>query len=281
MLHEIAPYRFDNQYRPVSPTPESLLLCCRNGSLLIKRDSQGISFPKFQDFERILPSIYDRSTYLFAIDGTAFFLPGDANLPAIPGFSFEDAHSLRGHSPAHLVFAGLVGLQLAAWYQGHRFCPKCGRPLRHDPRERMLSCLSCGTRIYPRISPAVIAAVTDGDRLLLTKYASGPYKNYALIAGFAEIGEPIEDTVRREVFEETGLRVKNLRYYKSQPWPLSSSLLFGFFCDLDGSGAITLQEEELALAQWIDRSELPDYPLTDSLTRQMVEVFREGRERDF
>ena len=123
---------------------------------------------------------------------------------------------------------------------------------------------------YPKLSPAVIVAVRNGDKLLLSKYAGREFTNYALIAGFAEIGEPIEDTVRREVMEEVGLKVKNIRFYKSQPWSFSDTLLFGFFCDLDGDDTIRLDEEELALAEWQERSQIPDDAYEISLTREMM-----------
>ena len=101
--------------------------------------------------------------------------------------------------------------------------------------------------VYPVISPAVIIAVTHNGKLLMSKYAGREYKKYALIAGFNEIGETIEETVHREVMEEVGLKVKNLKYYKSQPWPFTGTLLMGFFCELDGEDdRITLEEEELA-----------------------------------
>ena len=114
-------------------------------------------------------------------------------------------------------------------------------------------CPECKNIEYPKISPAVIVAVTNGNRLLLSRYARGGYRNYALIAGFAEVGETLEDTVRREVMEEVGLKVKNIRYYKSQPWSFSDSLLVGFFAELDGDDTITLEEEELAEAVWFER----------------------------
>ena len=97
----------------------------------------------------------------------------------------------------------------------------------------------------------------SGDRLLLTRYRGRPFKKYALIAGFNEIGETIEQTVHREVLEEAGVRVKNLRFYKSQPWVFTDTLLMGFVCELDGSDRITVQESELAEASWHLRSELP------------------------
>lgn len=132
--------------------------------------------------------------------------------------------------------------------------------------------------IYPRISPAVIIAVTDGDRLLLSKYARRTYIRYALLAGYTEIGETMEETVQREVMEEVGLRVKNIRYYKSQPWGRDGAVLMGFYCDLDGSDEIHLDENELSMAAWYDRTALPAHDDGISLTREMIRMFEEGRE---
>mgnify|MGYP000665301821 FL=1 len=134
---------------------------------------------------------------------------------------------------------------------------------------------------YPKLSPAVIVAVRNGEKLLLSKYAGREFTNYALIAGFAEIGEPIEDTVRREVMEEVGLKVKNLRFYKSQPWSFTDTLLFGFFCDLDGDDTICLDEEELSLAVWMERSQIPVDEYEISLTREMMTLFKNGLDNNF
>ena len=142
----------------------------------------------------------------------------------------------------------------------------------------MLRCPACGNLIFPRINPVVIAAVTDGDKLLLSRYAGRSYTSFALLAGYAEIGETIEQTVAREVYEEVGLKVKNLRYYKSQPWGVDGNLLFGFFCDLDGDGTIHLDENELSHAAWYPRHDLPVTDDGFSLTREMIRVFGEGRE---
>ena len=119
-------------------------------------------------------------------------------------------------------------------------------------------------------------AVTNGDKILLTKYANREYKRYALIAGFTEIGETAEDTVRREVMEETGVRVKNIRYYKSQPWGIDGNLLLGYFAQLDGSDQISLDENELASAEWVSREQLKDMDDSFSLTREMMRVFYEN-----
>ena len=149
--------------------------------------------------------------------------------------------------------------------------------MRDSDTERARICPACGLTLYPKISPAVIVAVTDGDRLLLTKYQGRAFKRYALVAGFNEIGESIEDTVRREVLEETGLRVKNLRFYKSQPWVFTDSLLMGFYCELDGSDRITIQESELSEAGWYARDEIPSDHSNISLTGEMIERFRSGK----
>ena len=182
--------------------------------------------------------------------------------------------------PKEAVFAAAVGESLHRWYGANRFCGRCGRPMADSDTERALVCPDCGLTVYPKICPAVIVAVSDGDRLLLTKYRGRAFRRYALVAGFAEIGESIEDTVRREVFEETGLRVKNLRFYKSQPWVFTDSLLMGFWCELDGSDAVTLETNELSEAGWYARAEIPTDHSGISLTGEMMEVFRRGRERD-
>ena len=131
---------------------------------------------------------------------------------------------------------------------------------------------------YPIVISAVIVAVLDHGRLLMTKYANRPLiRRYALIAGFCEIGESFEDTVRREVMEEVGLCIKNLRFYKSQPWVLTDSLLLGFFCDVDGDPTPVLRDGELALAEWHTPEDVPADYSRISLTGEMIDRFREGR----
>ena len=120
----------------------------------------------------------------------------------------------------------------------------------------------------------MIVAITNGDKILLSKYEGRGLKQYALIAGFAEIGETIEETVHREVKEETGLNVKNLVYYKSQPWSLSQTLLFGFFCEVDGDDTIHMDQNELKYAAWHKTSDTFDLPDTASLTAEMIHYIK-------
>ena len=159
----------------------------------------------------------------------------------------------------------------------NRFCGHCGHRTIPSEKERALFCPACGQTIYPRLNPAIIAGVTWNGRLLLTRYANRPMPYYALIAGFTEIGETLEGTVRREVFEETGLTVKNIRYYKSQPWATASDILAGFFCEVDGSPRIMRDPSELSEAFWAERKDIILQPDDYSLTNEMMKVFKEGR----
>jgi NAD+ diphosphatase len=173
-----------------------------------------------------------------------------------------------------MSFAGITAHHLANWYANNRFCGACGGRMTPKEEERALACPACATSVYPRISPAVIVGVVNGSRLLLTRYANRPYRNYALIAGFVEVGETLEDAAHREVFEETGVRVKNLSYYKSQPWGFSGSLLAGFFAELDGSPELNIDSNELEDAQWLGAEDIPLHDDGVSLTGEMMQVFR-------
>ncbi|MBR2066997.1 MAG: NUDIX domain-containing protein [Solobacterium sp.] len=146
-----------------------------------------------------------------------------------------------------------------------------------DEKERARRCPNCNHIIYPKISPAVIVGiVNDKDQIVLTKYKDRPSVGYALVAGFCEIGETIEDTIKREVKEEVGLKVKDITYYKSQPWALSSSLLLGFFCRVDGSEEIYVDGIELKEANWFSKEDIPEFSDTSSLTAEMKRIFMKG-----
>ena len=151
--------------------------------------------------------------------------------------------------------------------------------MKRGQEERSVICQDCGKTVYPNISPCVIVALTDGDKILLTKYNQkhSKYTRYALVAGYTEVGETFEDTVRREVREEVGLGVKNIKYYKNQPWSFTDTLLMGFFAEVDGSNKIVRDENELAEALWFKRSEIPVNNSAISLTNEMIEKFRNAK----
>lgn len=280
MIQDIAPHIYRNEYRPAPPAPENFLLCYDGRKALVKHDeNREIHFLSFREAEKYCGAdkkIYSEYTYLFTIDGQKFYLGNLNAMDTVEKYEWEDIQIFRYGRPKEYGFAGITGWQLHRWYQSRKFCGCCGRPMVPDEKERMLRCEQCGQMEYPKICPAVIIGVTHGNRLLLSKYAGREYKRYALIAGFTEIGETIEETVRREVMEEVGLKVKNITYYKSQPWSFSDTLLLGFFCELDGEENITLDREELALAEWFEREEIPAEFDDCSLTNEMMIRFKEG-----
>lgn len=153
----------------------------------------------------------------FASTTVPYFWRGSP-VEAPGGWRYVPSVTYRDAEPRETAFACATGESLQRWYAANRFCGRCGALMTENPAERAMTCPVCHKNVYPRINPAVIVAVLDHGRLLMTKYANRPLiRRYALIAGFCEIGESFEDTVRREVMEEVGLCIKNLRFYKSQP----------------------------------------------------------------
>lgn len=274
MLQEIEPRHLDNQYRPMQPNSGAKICVFQGESILVSlRENE----PVLPDWELLKDKI-TRSVYLFSIDAQPYFLVELREGAPLPeGYMFDCVRAHRKLKPKHTVYAEMTAWHLYVWYRDNRFCGRCGQPTAHDAKLRMLACPSCGNMIFPKICPAVIVGVLHEDRILLTKYSNRAHKNYALIAGFTEIGETAEDTVRREVFEEAGVHVKNIRYWNTQPWGIDSDLLLGYFADLDGSAEITMDPEELSLAGWYRREEM-DIPADDvSLTNDMIRAFIENR----
>ncbi|AVL00006.1 NAD(+) diphosphatase [Pediococcus inopinatus] len=279
MFQEIQPHILDIQYLPKEITPLDYVVILNKNKILM-RDVDGVAqVPTFQKIQENYGKEFTQADYLLSIEGRSFFF-FDIELKEKTDFRFQNLNVLRTLQPKWLAFATATAAHLANWYLQTRFCGHCGHRLVKGTNERKLVCPSCHAEIFPRISPAIIVGVKKNDQLLLTKYAVG-YKRYALIAGFVEVGETLEDTIRREVFEETGLQVNHIQYYKSQPWAFSQSVLMGFFADNVGPDAYTTEEyhsdeAELAMAKWFDRDKLPQDDTTLSLTKTMIEAFRKG-----
>ena len=277
MIQDIAPHTYHNEYQPVRPDDTGILLVYQGRKILVNVESEQpvrtFSYPRVSDFPYIKK---DALRWLFREDMNHFFLCPE-ELPEEKGFTYVSINFMRAAEPRFQAFAGVIGLSLAYWYKNHRFCGRCGKPLQHGKTERMVYCPDCKTMLYPQICPAVIVAVRNGNKLLVSKYANRHYTRMALLAGYTEIGETIEQTVHREVMEEVGIKVKNLQFYKSQPWCFTDTLLFGFWCDLDGDDTLTVDTNELAMAQWVERENLPDDPEKASLTMEMMTLFKEGK----
>ena len=212
MIQDIAPHHFDNAYHSYTPREEDFAIYCQPHQVLLKRQEDRIIFPAFRDLKKRNDDILENATYLFQIDEFRFFLVKHVNPEPLSGFQMENTEIFRLAEPQYLAFAGITAYQLYLWYESRKFCGCCGSPLRHDEKERMMYCDHCHAMEFPKISPAVIIGLTHKNRLLLSKYAGRTYKKYALLAGYTEIGETVEETVSREVMEEVGLPVKNIRY---------------------------------------------------------------------
>ena len=270
MIQDIAPHQLRNAYIPRNPEAGDALLFFDAGGRMAARLEEGrLHFPTPPEAKA------QGARFLFFLDGAAWFLmPREAAAPA--GYNWYGIRDLRDAGQGPALFAAFTAWHLWRWYADNRFCGRCGEKTLPHEAERALRCPGCGNVIYPRINPAVIVGVIRGDSLLITRYRAG-YGHNALVAGFTEIGETLEETVAREVMEETGVQVRNIRYYQSQPWGMAQDLLAGFFCEAEGEAAIRMDPGELKYAAWVPRKEIQLQPNNLSLTNAMMQAFRDGR----
>lgn len=280
MIQDIAPHRYDVTYRNVEVADDDIMMIYRDNALLCCMEEGNILYPQVADIAEVFPQIREKAKFLFRIDEQDYFELRKPPIQPFGKWQYISKEKIREVRPVWKAFAAVTGFQIHDWYTNTRFCGRCGVKMQAAGNERAMKCPKCGKIYYPQICPSVIVGVTNEDQLLMTKYAAShsKYRRYALIAGYAEIGESLEDTVRREVMEEVGLKVKNIRYYSSQPWSYTDTLLMGFFCEVDGDTEITLDENELSVAEWLDRREIPEESAdaTISLTGAMMKAFKDG-----
>jgi NAD+ diphosphatase len=165
-------------------------------------------------------------------------------------------------------------VQLVEWARTHRFCGRCATPTDMQPGERAMKCPACGLLAFPRLAPAMITLVTRGDEALLAQGVQFRGPMYSCLAGFVEPGESLEDAVVREVREEVGVEVGNVRYWGSQPWPFPHSLMVGFTAEWV-SGEIVCDPTEIVDAQWFTRDALPNIPPRISIARKLIDAWLE------
>ncbi len=273
MIQDIQPELFQNHYEHLKPQSGDRVLYFFENKLLARYDEDGrkVIYPKWEEFSSVSEIVY-----AFTLSDERYFLMLETE--KIPdGYGWYAIQELRGLVQQNNtgIFIAFTAWHLWKWYQSSRFCGCCGTKTDFDTAERAMVCPKCRYKIYPRINPAVIVGVTNGDRIVLTKYNVG-YGHNALIAGFTEIGETMEETVRREVMEEVGLKVKNIRYYKSQPWGIAADILIGYYCEVDGDDTIHRDNNELKYAEWVRREDIELQPDNLSLTNEMMMMFKNG-----
>ena len=214
-----------------------------------------------------------RTLYLGRLQGVdcwAAELQKDAEAPA-PGYSWEGLRALFSVlDDAQFALSGRA-LQLVDWDRTHQFCGRCGAPTVPKRDERVRTCPACKLSAYPRVAPAVMMLVRRGDELLLGRGPHFPAGMYSALAGFVEPGESLEQCVEREVAEEVGVRVSNIRYFASQSWPFPHSLMIAFVCDWQ-SGEIRPQEGEIEAANWFKVLHLPKLPSRISIARRLIDA---------
>jgi NAD+ diphosphatase len=246
----------------------ALCFAVRRGHVLVV-EAHTASIPCIADLDAL-----DRpSHYLGALDGVDCFavvLDTEADPPE--GMALHPLRPLHAVLPDELFQIAGRAVQIAEWDETHRFCGRCGSPTEDSPGERAKRCAACGLHAYPRIAPAVIVRVTRGDEILLAHGLRFEIPVYSVLAGFVDPGESLEETVVREVKEEAGIELTDIRYFGSQSWPFPHSLMVGFTAEYAG-GELQIEEDELADAQWFGRDNLPPLPMSFSIARKLIDDF--------
>lgn len=250
----------------------SLWFVFNQGNLLIKKSETGYEIPAKEDIVAVWP-VPDQHLFFGAIDGRSCYAAGVARNGALSeSLEWINLRMLFGAIREELFWVAGRANQLVDWEISHRFCGKCGGPTEDKTDERAKTCPRCGLTNFPRLSPAMITAVLKGDHILLARNKGFKSSMFSVLAGFVEPGETLEECVHREIREEVGITVKNIRYFGSQPWPFPNSLMIGFVAEY-AAGEITVDDIEIAEAAWFSRGDLPPIPPSISIARRLIDWF--------
>ena len=271
---------------PAEPPPGSLLFVFRRDRrLLVVKDGDQARIPTLSEVDGlgVVPSESDLillgrlegvPAYVTAaseeLGGEAEVPEGEAGLPE--AFLFGDLRKLAMRLPEAQFWVGARGVQILEWDRDHSFCGRCGGVTENHDSDRAKVCKTCGLHFYPRLAPAVIVLVDRGDQVLLARSSRFPAGFFSTLAGFVEAGESLEQAIVREIEEEVGVRVGNLRYFGSQPWPFPHSLMIGFRASWI-TGEISPDPEEIAEAAWFSRDGLPIIPPSLSIARSLIDAW--------
>jgi len=260
---------------PERPSERRLLIVYRERDLMVRARGTAVTLPSAATSGELGVAL-DGEQYLGRLAGVdcyASHVPAEIDPPA--EHEFVGLRSLWTRLPEDEFWLAGRGYQIVEWDRTHRYCGRCGAPTENAVPERAKRCSACGLSSFPRLSPAVIVCVTRGNEILLAQGTRFPGAFYSVLAGFVEPGESLEETVAREIKEEVGIEVENIRYYGSQPWPFPHSLMIGFSADYK-SGELVLDPEEIAAADWYTRDALPELPPHLSIARTLIDAYIEG-----
>ncbi|HEB90101.1 MAG TPA: NAD(+) diphosphatase [Deltaproteobacteria bacterium] len=255
---------------PPEPGERPILFAFRRRELLV---SSELALPSVEEIDAIgLEAL--RTQYLGQLDGRHCYsaeLPEDVEVSA--GFRFADLRTLFGSLDETMHALAGRAVQIVEWDRTHQFCGACAEPTVLSETDRSRSCPKCRIPMYPRLAPAMIVAVEKGDQILLARSPHFPAGIMSVLAGFVEPGESAEEAVIREVFEETGICVRNIRYFSSQAWPFPNSLMLGFQAEYD-SGEIEVDGVEIEEAGWYPADDMPAFfPGRVSIAQWLIRDF--------
>lgn len=271
MIQDIHPHQFSNQYIASSAIQkDDYIFHFKDNALLLKSSGEDLSLPRKKE----LAECSEDGIFMFTFNHVHCFLIWDCPKFENRDYSYHEIQFRNPFSQKEMDWVSGVALQLKNWYLLHKFCGKCGTPTVQKKDERALLCPACNTILFPTISPAIIVAILSKNKILLARNVNFPEAYYSLVAGYVDVGESIEETIVREVKEEVGLTIKNIRYYKSQPWPFSGSMMIGFIAEADEDQAIKVDNIEIMEAAWFDRHNLPNHPRERSIAGEMIEKFK-------
>ncbi len=245
--------------------------------LLVREESARITVPFLKDFSKLHLTIL-RQHYLGRLEDQRCYAVEVAGQIAPPvGWVFEGLREIYGRLDEELFWISTRAIQIVEWDKTHQFCGRCGAPMEAKKDERAKECPQCGLLHFPRLAPAIIVLIQRGRQLLLARSHRFPSGMHSVLAGFVEPGETLEEAVVREVREEVGISIKDIRYFGSQPWPFPHSLMLGFTATYD-SGEITLKDPEIEAAGWFTAGNLPPLPGKISIARKLIDWFLEKQD---
>jgi NAD+ diphosphatase len=264
-------------YSAIIPPPASALpkrwFVFRQEQLLVIDELTGIQVPQWETWAQAeLPAL--RQLYLGHVAQECHCYAvevADSVQPSL-GMRFQSLRSIMTLLTEELFALAGRAIQILAWDKNHQFCGRCGANMISSKVERVKQCPHCGLLNYPRIAPAIIVLISHGQQLLLSRAKHFPPGMFSVQAGFVEAGENLEEALRREILEEVGLEVQNIRYLGSQSWPFPNSLMIAFTAEYAG-GELTVNHAELEAAAWYSPPNLPILPSTRSIARHLIENF--------
>ena len=257
---------------PSKDAANALWFIYDRGRLLVKIQNDSCAIPETSDLKPYQSALLHKQ-YLGTLDGRPCYtaeIAGD-NLKGMD-LEYRDLRALFGKLDENLIWIAGRANQLVNWNQIHQYCGSCGKPTEFKTDERAKICPQCGLINYPRLSPAVIVAVLKNNKILLGRNKRFKLPFYSVLAGFVEPGENLEQCVKREIREEVGIAVKDIRYFGSQPWPFPDSLMIAFTAEYAG-GDIRLDGSEIIDAAWFGKDNLPKIPPKISIARQLIDWF--------